>query len=100
MNKERNALILLLDHWETEDIEKKYIFEALELLSTREDLLLNDTFVSFASIFNKISFNGLIIFLFYFYKDLEVKEPDYEPASSTSLGSPPVILIILLKNID
>lgn len=99
MNKERNALILLLDHWETEDIEKKYIFEALELLSTREDLLLNDTFVSFASIFNKICFTGQIIFLFYFYKDLEVKKPDCESASSTSLGSPTVILTILLKKI-
>lgn len=34
--------MLLLESWETEDIEKKYIFEALELLSTREDLLMNE----------------------------------------------------------
>lgn len=46
LNKEREALVLLLDHWETEDIEKKYIFEALELLSAREDLLLNEELVS------------------------------------------------------
>lgn len=47
MNKEREALVLLLDNWETEDIEKKYIYEALELLSTREDLLINKESVSF-----------------------------------------------------
>ncbi|XP_025416269.1 RING finger protein 10, partial [Sipha flava] len=41
LNKERESLVLLLDNWETEDIEKKYIYEALELLSTREDLLIN-----------------------------------------------------------
>ncbi|XP_050437545.1 RING finger protein 10 [Adelges cooleyi] len=42
LNKEREALVSLLDYWETEDVEKKYIFEALELLSTREDILMND----------------------------------------------------------
>jgi len=42
LNKEREALVLLLDNWETEDIEKKYIYEALNLLSTREDLLVNE----------------------------------------------------------
>jgi len=42
LNKEREALVRLLDYWETEDIEKKYIYEALELLSTREDLLVNE----------------------------------------------------------
>jgi len=46
LNKEREALVLLLDHWETEDIEKKYIFEALELLSAREGLLLNEELVN------------------------------------------------------
>lgn len=46
LNKEREALVLLLDHWETEDVEKKYIFEALELLSTRENLLINEESVS------------------------------------------------------
>lgn len=53
LNKEREALVLLLDYWETEDIEKKYIFEALELLSKREDLLVNE---------NVVSFNIIIIF--------------------------------------
>lgn len=42
LNKERESLVLLLESWETEDVEKKYIFEALELLSTREDLLMNE----------------------------------------------------------
>ncbi|VVC33085.1 Hypothetical protein CINCED_3A022956 [Cinara cedri] len=42
LNKEREELVLLLDHWETEDVEKKYIFEALELLSTRENVLMNE----------------------------------------------------------
>ncbi|XP_050536694.1 RING finger protein 10 [Daktulosphaira vitifoliae] len=46
LNKEREALVLLLDHWETEDKEKKYIFEALELLSKREDLIMNEKLVS------------------------------------------------------
>lgn len=38
--------MLLLDHWETEDVEKKYIFEALELLSARENFLLNEESVN------------------------------------------------------
>lgn len=42
LNKEREALVQLLDYWETEDIEKKYIYEALDLLSTREDFLVNE----------------------------------------------------------
>jgi len=42
LNKEREALVQLLDYWETEDVEKKYIYEALELLSTRENLLVNE----------------------------------------------------------
>lgn len=46
MIQEREALVLLLDNWETEDVEKKYIFEALELLSKREDLLMNQEPVS------------------------------------------------------
>jgi len=47
LNQERESLVLLLDCWETEEIEKKYIYEALELLSTREDLLVNEEIVSF-----------------------------------------------------
>lgn len=47
LNKEREALLKHLDYWETEDVEKKYIFEALGLLSTRENLLINEDPVSF-----------------------------------------------------
>ncbi|KAL5241094.1 hypothetical protein ACI65C_008504 [Semiaphis heraclei] len=41
LNQEREALLLLLEYWETEDVEKKYIYEALELLSKRENILMN-----------------------------------------------------------
>jgi len=46
LNQEREALLLLLEYWETEDVEKKYIYEALELLSKRENILMNQESVS------------------------------------------------------
>jgi len=54
---------LLIDHWETEDVEKKYIFEALELLSKREDILMNEESVRIFI----IQLNILNTLKFYFF---------------------------------
>lgn len=62
MSKEREALVLLLDNWDTEDVEKKYIFEALELLSTRENLLINEKSVSFYKTYCYFHITFLILF--------------------------------------
>lgn len=66
LNKEREALLQQLDYWETEDVEKKYIFEALGLLSTRENLVINEDSVSLyiynIKIVYKINYN-IIFFL-------------------------------------
>jgi len=56
LNQEREALVLLLEYWETEDVEKKYIYEALELLSKRENVLMNQEPVS---LLNKIIVFGI-----------------------------------------
>lgn len=103
MNKERESLVLLLESWETEDIEKKYIYEALELLSTREDLLMNEEPVRIYMI-QVLLTNIIIQFYFFLQKNLEIKEINSESMNSTltptSFGSPPVISISLIfKNI-
>lgn len=86
-----------MDYWETEDVEKKYIFEALELLSTRENILMSDEQVSFYTndYYYDYCSSNKCIFYFIFIKDVEMKGLDNEVMNSTlssSLGSPPVII--------